>query len=258
MANQAGSAALARPVHSLPRRQLARPWIALAALAAAAWVVTIALAESMGNGPGTMGLALLPFLGVWVVMMAAMMFPSVAPVAVLWTRLITGASSGWVRAARMSLFIGGYLLAWGAFGAAAFAALAGTGRRPGHLVPLAAPGAAHGQHADDVTGLGPFGYLMASRSSRQACSQRRHASPQIRQCSCIRACRSHSSPQPWQMATQDSSSGLMTVASRSAWRLSTPRVAAQISVQCRHSRMHLTISVTSGSPRSASTSAVQA
>ena len=128
MADQAGSAAVARPVHGLPRRQLARPWIALAALAAAAWVVTIALAQGTGNGPGTMGLALLPFLGVWVVMMAAMMFPSVAPVAVLWTRLITGASAGWARAARMSLFTGGYLLAWAACGAAAFAALVGTGR----------------------------------------------------------------------------------------------------------------------------------
>jgi len=127
MANQAGSA-VARPVQSLPRGQLIRPWIVLAAFAAAAWVVTIALAESMGNGPGTMGLALLPFLGLWVVMMAAMMFPSVAPVAVLWTRLITGASAGWTRAARMSLFTGGYLLAWAAVGAAAFAALVGTGR----------------------------------------------------------------------------------------------------------------------------------
>ena len=128
MAHQAGSAAATRPAQSLPRRQLIRPWIALAALAAAAWVVTIALAQSMGNGPGTMGLAWLPFLGVWAVMMAAMMFPSVAPVAVLWTRLITGASAGWARAARMSLFIGGYLLAWAACGAVAFAALVGTGR----------------------------------------------------------------------------------------------------------------------------------
>ena len=48
----------------------------------------------MGNGPGTMGLALLPFLGLWVVMMAAMMLPSVAPVAVLWTRLISGTTAG--------------------------------------------------------------------------------------------------------------------------------------------------------------------
>ncbi len=128
MAGQAGPAALARPVQSLPRRQLARPWIALAAIAAAAWVITIAQARGMGNGPGTMGLELLPFLGLWVVMMAAMMFPSVAPVAVLWTRLITGVSAGFARAMRLSLFIAGYLLAWAACGAVAFAVLTGTGR----------------------------------------------------------------------------------------------------------------------------------
>jgi predicted metal-binding membrane protein len=128
MANDAGQAAVTRSAQTIPRRQLIRPWIAFAAVAAAAWVVTIALAESMGNGPGTMGLALLPFLGVWAVMMAAMMLPSVAPAAVLWTRLITGASAGLARAGRMGFFIGGYLLAWAAFGAAAFAALAGSSR----------------------------------------------------------------------------------------------------------------------------------
>jgi hypothetical protein len=36
---------------------------------------------------------------------------------------------------------------------------------------------------------------MAARSSRQASSQARQASAQIPQCSCISACRSHSSPQ---------------------------------------------------------------
>jgi predicted metal-binding membrane protein len=104
------------------------PWIALAALAAGAWAVTILLARAMGNGPGTMGLAPLPFLGLWVVMMAAMMLPSVAPVAMLWTRLISGASAGFGRAVRMSLFLSGYLLVWAGFGALAFAALTGTGR----------------------------------------------------------------------------------------------------------------------------------
>ncbi len=97
------------------------------ALAAGAWAVTIMLARSMGNGPGTMGLAVLPFLGLWVVMIAAMMLPSVAPVAVLWTRLISGASAGLGRAVRMSSFLGGYLLVWAAFGAVAFAALTGSG-----------------------------------------------------------------------------------------------------------------------------------
>jgi predicted metal-binding membrane protein len=127
MADHAGPAAGTRPVQALPPRQLTLPWLAVAALAAVAWAVTIALARHMGNGPGTMGLALLPFLGLWVVMMAAMMLPSVAPVAVLWTRLISGASAGLGRVARMSAFLAGYLLVWAAFGAVAFAALAGTG-----------------------------------------------------------------------------------------------------------------------------------
>ena len=128
MADHAGPAAAIRPVQALPPRQLAVPWIAVAGLAAVAWAVTVTLTRTMGNGPGTMGLALLPFLGLWVVMMAAMMLPSVAPVAVLWTRLITGASAGPGRLMRMSAFLTGYLLAWAVVGAVAFAALAGTGR----------------------------------------------------------------------------------------------------------------------------------
>jgi predicted metal-binding membrane protein len=128
MAGQSGPAPAARPLQALPPRQLAVPWLAVAALAAAAWVVTVVLARNMGNGPGTMGLALLPFVGLWVVMMAAMMLPSAAPVAVLWTRLISGSSAGLGRVARMSTFLGGYLLVWAAVGAVAFAALTGTGR----------------------------------------------------------------------------------------------------------------------------------
>jgi predicted metal-binding membrane protein len=113
---------------AIPSREFAVPWIVLAALAAGAWAATIVLARAMGNGPGTMGLPLLPFLGLWLVMMTAMMLPSVAPVAVLWTRLIGAAAAGVSRAVRMSLFLSGYLLVWAAFGAVAFAALSGSGR----------------------------------------------------------------------------------------------------------------------------------
>ncbi len=130
MADQAGPVSAAAPLRAVPARQLALPWLVVAALAAVAWAITVAQARDMGNGPGTMGLALLPFLGLWVVMMAAMMLPSVAPVAVLWTRSISGTSAGPGRVARMSMFLSGYLLAWAAFGAIAFAALAGTGRLP--------------------------------------------------------------------------------------------------------------------------------
>jgi predicted metal-binding membrane protein len=128
MADQARIPAGARPVQALPPRQLAVAWLAVAALAAVAWAVTVALARRMGSVPGTMGLALLPFVGLWVVMMAAMMLPSVASVAVLWTRSISGAAAGPRRVLRLSLFLGGYLLAWGACGAVAFAATSGSGR----------------------------------------------------------------------------------------------------------------------------------
>ena len=82
----------------------------------------------MGVGPGTMGLTLLPFLGLWVVMMAAMMFPTVAPVAILWTKVIRGRSDGWQRAWRLSTFVAGYLVAWAAFGVLAYIALLATDR----------------------------------------------------------------------------------------------------------------------------------
>lgn len=127
MANYAGPGPVARPGQALPPRQLAGPWIAVAALAAVAWAIIVTVARDMGHGTGTMGLAPLPFVGLWVVMMVAMMLPSVTPVAVLWARLLGGASAGLARIPRMSLFLGGYLLAWAGFGAVAFAILAATG-----------------------------------------------------------------------------------------------------------------------------------
>jgi len=62
-------------LQALPPRWLAVPWIAVAALAAVTWVVTVMPARDMGNGPGTRGLAPLPSVGLWVVMMAATMLP---------------------------------------------------------------------------------------------------------------------------------------------------------------------------------------
>jgi predicted metal-binding membrane protein len=119
-----GSAELARPRPGLATREAALLLIA----AAGAWAGTVTLARGMTGMSGVMGLELAVFVPVWTLMMAAMMLPSVAPVAVLWTRLITGASAGPGRLMRMSAFLAGYLLAWAAVGAVAFAALAGTGR----------------------------------------------------------------------------------------------------------------------------------
>jgi len=128
VADRADPAAVRQSVRGLPPRQLAVPWLAVAGFAAVAWAITVMLAQKMGNGPGTMGLALAPFLGLWILMMAAMMLPSVAPVAVLWARLISGASVGAGRVVRMTMFLTGYLLTWAAVGVVAFAALVGTGR----------------------------------------------------------------------------------------------------------------------------------
>ena len=119
-----------RPVRgfALSWREAAPSWAALVVLAALAWVLTVAQARGMGIGPGTMGMALPLFMGMWVAMMAAMMFPSVAPVAIMWTRSIARRTSGGERAARIASFVAGYLVAWGAFGLVAFVALLGTER----------------------------------------------------------------------------------------------------------------------------------
>lgn len=62
------------------------------------------------------------FLLIWAVMMAAMMLPSVAPTAILWSNGIAQSSSGAVRLVRSGAFFLGYVVAWTAYGLAAYAA----------------------------------------------------------------------------------------------------------------------------------------
>jgi predicted metal-binding membrane protein len=97
-------------------------------LAALAWVVTLGQSRDGGMEPGTMGPALPLFLLLWVVMMAAMMLPSMAPVAITWARSIGRQSVGAARAARIAQFTGGYLIAWATFGFIMYGALAAAGR----------------------------------------------------------------------------------------------------------------------------------
>ena len=127
-----------RAALGLSARQMAPAWIALVLLALLGWVVTINQAQGMGVEPGTMGLALPAFIAMWVVMMSAMMFPSVAPIAIMWSRTIVARSTGTERAWRISTFVAGYLMAWTAYGVLAFLALLWTEQ----LVERA-PGAAH-------------------------------------------------------------------------------------------------------------------
>ena len=61
-------------------------------LAGIAWWSTADQMAGMDAGPGTDLGALGWFLGVWVVMMAAMMFPSIAPTVALYARMTRGAA----------------------------------------------------------------------------------------------------------------------------------------------------------------------
>jgi predicted metal-binding membrane protein len=88
----------------------------LLGLAAVAWWSTVDRMAGMDAGPGTDLGALGWFLGVWVVMMAAMMFPSLAPTTALYARMTR--RRGW---SRPLLFTAGYLLVWGAAGLVAYA-----------------------------------------------------------------------------------------------------------------------------------------
>ena len=90
---------------------------------AAAWLATIVLARDMGVMPGTMGLGFFGFVGMWTVMMAAMMLASVAPFASLYSRTMREHRTR--RVASLEL---GYLAVWAATGVAAFVLAAGGDR----------------------------------------------------------------------------------------------------------------------------------
>ncbi|MEO7804261.1 MAG: DUF2182 domain-containing protein [Actinomycetota bacterium] len=61
------------------------------------------------------------FVLMWTAMMAAMMLPSVAPVALMWVRSIGSSSTKANRLGRNLLFISGYLGVWGSLGLVAYA-----------------------------------------------------------------------------------------------------------------------------------------
>ena len=87
----------------------------LFALAAVAWWATAERMAGMDAGPGADLGGLGWFTGVWVVMMAAMMFPSVSPTVALYARMTKARSP-----ALALVFTGGYLLVWAAGGVLAY------------------------------------------------------------------------------------------------------------------------------------------
>jgi predicted metal-binding membrane protein len=89
--------------------------VLLLGLAVAGWWWTFDQMREMDDGPWTSLGSFAWFLGVWVVMMAAMMFPSVAPTVALYSRMTRQRSP----LSPLS-FTAGYLLVWAGAGIAAF------------------------------------------------------------------------------------------------------------------------------------------
>jgi predicted metal-binding membrane protein len=88
----------------------------LIGFAALAWWSTIRAMSGMGASPGADIGALGWFIGVWVVMMAAMMLPAVSPTVALYSRMTKRRSFF-----RPIVFTTAYLVVWGAAGIAAYA-----------------------------------------------------------------------------------------------------------------------------------------
>ena len=90
----------------------------LLVLAAIAWVATGDQMNGMDAGPGTDPGTVGFFLGTWVVMMAAMMFPSIAPMVVMQVRIQDGRRERGQSApiGTTTLFVAAYLITWTAAG----------------------------------------------------------------------------------------------------------------------------------------------
>jgi predicted metal-binding membrane protein len=88
---------------------------ALLVLAGLAWWWTAERMRGMDAGPGTDLGGFAWFLGVWVVMMAAMMFPAVAPTVALYSQMTRRSGPS-----RPLLFASSYLLVWALAGVGAY------------------------------------------------------------------------------------------------------------------------------------------
>jgi predicted metal-binding membrane protein len=101
-------------------------------VAAVAWVLLIRQSPGMPASMAGPWLVFGEFLLLWVVMMAAMMLPSVVPVASMYLTVLRNRRNG-TAAAHAAGLVAGYLLAWAGFGVAAF----GISRALGKLAPMA-------------------------------------------------------------------------------------------------------------------------
>ena len=96
-------------------------------LAAVAWAMTGDRMADMDAGPGTDLGSLGFWVTAWVVMMAAMMFPSIAPMVVMYARIEEGKrqKGQHTEVGATALFVCGYLLTWATAGLVGYAIIEG-------------------------------------------------------------------------------------------------------------------------------------
>ena len=128
-------------------------------MAALAWLFTVASARNMGVMPGTMGLGFAGFLGTWSLMMAAMMLPSIVPVASLYARMRKDR-----RVRRVASLSIGYLSVWACTALAAFGLAAG-----GDRLARDAPGWAQGAAVASCLACGAYQMTSLKDRCRQHC-----------------------------------------------------------------------------------------
>jgi predicted metal-binding membrane protein len=105
-------------------------------LAAVGWLVTDERMAGMDMGPGTDPGTLGFWVTAWVVMMGAMMFPSIVPMVLMYARIQEGKRTKGqaAPAGATAVFVAGYLAAWTGFGLLGFAILSlGHELSPGFL-----------------------------------------------------------------------------------------------------------------------------
>jgi predicted metal-binding membrane protein len=111
-----------RPL-AAPTASAVWPVLFLAAVAGVCWAVTVERMQGIDMGPGTDLGGLGWFATVWVTMMAAMMLPSLSPMAVASSRAAGGGRARSI--AGTFVFAAGYLLPWAAFGVLAYTLVEG-------------------------------------------------------------------------------------------------------------------------------------
>jgi predicted metal-binding membrane protein len=127
----AAPAAAGGPFRRVDREQVALACV-LFALAGVCWWLTGRRMDGMAMGPTTELGGLGFYTTVWIVMMAAMMFPSAWPVVGMYERIRVARSQA---RSGTALVVAGYLLAWTAWGLAAFGLIRGGRAALGDFLP---------------------------------------------------------------------------------------------------------------------------